>query len=96
MVSSALKAMAAGRLTGHGDVAGITAELADIALHSAQRRLLVHQPVVAGRADRYIFGNRGVWSGLGARVATLAGALVRGFRPSATTRRPASRADGPP
>ena len=41
---------AAGRLTGDGDVARVAAELVDVALHPPQRGLLVHQPVVAGRA----------------------------------------------
>ena len=33
-------------------VVRVAAELADVVLHPAQRRLLVHQPVVAGRATR--------------------------------------------
>ena len=43
---------ATGRLAGDGDVVRIAAELADVALHPTQRRLLIHQPVVAGRAAR--------------------------------------------
>ena len=41
---------AAGRLAGDRDVVRVAAELRDVALHPAQRRLLVHQAVVAGRA----------------------------------------------
>ena len=41
---------AAGRLACDGDVVRVAAEPADVVLHPAQRRLLVHQPVVARRA----------------------------------------------
>ena len=43
---------AAGRLARDGHVARVAAEPGDVALDPAQRRLLVHQPVVAGRAAR--------------------------------------------
>jgi hypothetical protein len=41
---------ATGRLTGDGDVVRVAAEPADVVPDPAQRALLVHQPVVAGRA----------------------------------------------
>src|SRR5215472_205708 len=43
---------AAGRLARDGHVVRIAAEARDVALDPAQCRLLVHQPVVAGRAAR--------------------------------------------
>ena len=41
---------AAGRLSRDGDVARVAPERRDVGLYPAQRRLLVHQAVVAGRA----------------------------------------------
>ena len=43
---------ATGRLAGDRHVVRVAAEPGDVALDPAQRRLLVHQPVVAGRAAR--------------------------------------------
>ena len=43
---------ATGGLAGDGHVARIAAELIDVALHPTQCGLLIHQPVVAGRAAR--------------------------------------------
>ena len=45
-------AQAPGGLAEHRHIPGVAAEPADVALHPAQRGLLVHQPVVAGRAAR--------------------------------------------
>ena len=46
------RGQAARRLAEQGHLAGIAAKGADVALHPAQRGLLVHQAVVSGRAAR--------------------------------------------
>ena len=58
------------RLAWDGHVARITTELADVALHPAQRGLLIHQPVVAlGGKPRPAGGQRRVSAGSRARPA---------------------------